>query len=29
VENFEERWREDHFVDREILNFMRSRYKAS
>ncbi|MGH2399081.1 MAG: DUF1028 domain-containing protein [bacterium] len=29
VENFEERWREDHFADREILNFMRSRYKAS
>lgn len=29
VENFEERWREDHFVDREILNFMRSRYKAT
>lgn len=26
VENFEERWREDHFADREILNFMRSRY---
>lgn len=29
VENFEERWRDDHFVDREILNFMRSRYTAS
>ena len=28
VENFEERWREDHFVDREILNFMRARYGA-
>ncbi|HXF81327.1 MAG TPA: DUF1028 domain-containing protein [bacterium] len=26
VENFEERWREDHFVDREILNFMRARH---
>lgn len=26
VENFEERWREDHFADREILNFMRKRY---
>lgn len=29
LENFEERWREDHFVDREILNFMRSRYGTS
>lgn len=28
VENFEERWREDHFVDREILNFMRARRGA-
>ncbi len=26
VENFEERWREDHFADREILEFMRRRY---
>lgn len=26
VENFEERWREDQFADREILNFMRQRY---
>lgn len=26
VENFEERWRDDHFADREILNFMRKRY---
>jgi hypothetical protein len=26
VENFEERWRNDHFADREILNFMRARY---
>jgi uncharacterized Ntn-hydrolase superfamily protein len=26
VENFEERWRDDHFADREILNFMRARY---
>lgn len=26
VENFEERWRDDHFVDREILNFMRARH---
>ena len=25
VENFEERWRDDHFADREILNFMRKR----
>jgi len=28
VENFEERWRDDHFADREILNFMRKRYGA-
>ena len=28
VENFEERWRDDHFADREILNFMRQRYGA-
>lgn len=28
VENFEERWRDDHFVDREILNFMRARHGA-
>ncbi len=27
IENFEERWREDQFVDREILTFMRSRYR--
>lgn len=26
VENFEERWREDEFVDREILQFMHARY---
>ena len=26
VENFEERWRDDHFADREILNFMRKQY---
>jgi uncharacterized Ntn-hydrolase superfamily protein len=26
VENFEERWREDDQVDREILNYMRRRY---
>lgn len=26
VENFEERWREDEFVDREILSFMRKKY---
>lgn len=26
VENFEERWREDDFVDREILAFMRKKY---
>lgn len=26
VENFEERWREDHFADSEILNFMHQRY---
>jgi len=26
VENFEERWREDDFVDREILSFMRKKY---
>jgi uncharacterized Ntn-hydrolase superfamily protein len=26
VENFEERWRDDHFADREILNYMRKRY---
>jgi len=29
VENFEERWRDDHFADREILNFMRTRYGAA
>lgn len=29
VENFEERWRDDHFADREILNFMRKRYGAA
>lgn len=28
VENFEERWREDHLVDREVLNYLRSRYGA-
>lgn len=27
VENFEERWRDDHFADGEILNFMRARYR--
>ncbi|HEY3247943.1 MAG TPA: DUF1028 domain-containing protein [bacterium] len=26
VENFEERWREDDFVDREVLHFMRKRF---
>ncbi len=26
IENFEERWREDEFVDREVIRFMRSRY---
>ncbi len=26
VENFEERWRDDDLVDREILSFMRKRY---
>jgi uncharacterized Ntn-hydrolase superfamily protein len=26
VENFEERWREDDFIDREVLHFMRKRY---
>jgi uncharacterized Ntn-hydrolase superfamily protein len=26
VENFEERWRDDDMVDREILSFMRRRY---
>ncbi|MGQ0568054.1 MAG: DUF1028 domain-containing protein [Armatimonadota bacterium] len=26
VENFEERWREDDFVDREILSYMRKRH---
>ncbi len=26
IENFEERWRDDDFVDREIVRFMRSRY---
>jgi len=26
VENFEERWREDEFADREVLRFMRRRY---
>ncbi len=26
VENFEERWRDDDFVDREVLHFMRKRY---
>jgi uncharacterized Ntn-hydrolase superfamily protein len=29
VENFEERWRDDHFADREILNFMRRRYGSA
>ncbi len=28
VENFEERWREDQLVDREVLNYLRSRYGA-
>ncbi|MGQ0548463.1 MAG: DUF1028 domain-containing protein [Armatimonadota bacterium] len=28
IENFEERWREDDLVDREILAFMRRRYGA-
>ena len=28
VENFEERWRDNHLVDREILNYMRRRYPA-
>lgn len=28
VENFEERWRDDDLVDREILSFMRKRYGA-
>lgn len=26
VENFEERWREDDLIDREIISFMRKRY---
>jgi uncharacterized Ntn-hydrolase superfamily protein len=26
MENFEERWREDEFVDREVLAFMRKKY---
>jgi uncharacterized Ntn-hydrolase superfamily protein len=26
IENFEERWREDDFVDRELLSFMRKKY---
>jgi uncharacterized Ntn-hydrolase superfamily protein len=26
VENFEERYRDDEFVDREVLTFMRERY---
>ncbi len=26
IENFEERWREDEFVDREVIRFMRARY---
>jgi uncharacterized Ntn-hydrolase superfamily protein len=26
VENFEERWREDDMIDREVLSFMRKRY---
>lgn len=26
IENFEERWRDDEFVDREILQFMRTRF---
>lgn len=26
VENFEERWRDDDFVDRELLSFMRKKY---
>lgn len=29
IENFEERWREDDFVDREILNFMRTHLRRS
>jgi uncharacterized Ntn-hydrolase superfamily protein len=29
IENFEERWRDDDFIDREVLNFMRERYGAS
>ncbi len=28
VENFEERWREDHLVDREVLHYLRRRYGA-
>lgn len=28
VENFEERWREDDVVDREILHFMRKRFSS-
>ncbi len=29
VENFEERWREDDFVDREIVRFMRSQHRSA
>ena len=29
IENFEERWREDDFVDREILNFMQTLFGRS
>jgi len=28
VENFEERWREDEFIDREILRYMRAHYRC-
>ncbi|MDQ7850056.1 MAG: DUF1028 domain-containing protein [Armatimonadota bacterium] len=28
VENFEERWRQDHLVDREVLHYLRRRYGA-
>jgi len=28
IENFEERWRDDELIDREVLNFMRERYGA-
>ncbi|MGH2452943.1 MAG: putative peptidoglycan binding domain-containing protein, partial [bacterium] len=29
VENFEERWRDDDQVDREVINYMRRRYGKS